>query len=43
MKSLALLPVSNRASSVSWQNTHTLNWKKRDCTWGLLGALLESR
>jgi len=30
-------------SSVSWQDTHTLNWKKRDYTWGLLSALLESR
>jgi len=30
-------------SSVSWQNAHTLNWKKRDYTWGLLSALLESR
>ena len=30
-------------SSVAWQNTHTLNWKKRDYTWGLLSALLDSR
>jgi hypothetical protein len=30
-------------STMSWQNTHTLNWKKRDYTWGLLSALLDSR
>lgn len=30
-------------SSTAWQNTHTLNWKKRDYTWGLLSGLLDSR
>jgi hypothetical protein len=30
-------------SSESWQNTNTLNWKKRDYTWGFLSALLDSR
>jgi hypothetical protein len=29
-------------SSEEWQNRNTLNWKKRDYTWGLLSALLQS-
>jgi hypothetical protein len=30
-------------TSATRQDTNTLNWKKRDYTWGLLSALLESR